>query len=139
MSSILDPSPDHDPAAAAERIGQLETENTALREANKLIPEDRRVELMTDLFGVKLAAATPGSPDQSCGSATARPVPASRQWLRPIKTWSCTSRCLSSAESIGFKLSVGNSVHINLEPDTRAEADRLFNALSKDGKVEMSM
>ena len=28
---------------------------------------------------------------------------------------------------------------INLEPDTRAEADRLFNALSAGGKMEMPM
>jgi len=42
-------------------------------------------------------------------------------------------------ESMGFKLSAGNNVHINLEPDTRAEADRLFNGLSSGGKVEMPL
>lgn len=42
-------------------------------------------------------------------------------------------------ESMGFKCAPGNNVHINLEPDTRAEADRLFNALSAGGKVEMPM
>jgi len=36
-------------------------------------------------------------------------------------------------------LTNGNNVHINLQPDTRAEADRLFNELSKGGKVEMPM
>ncbi len=40
-------------------------------------------------------------------------------------------------ESMGFKVNKGNNVHINLEPDTRAEADRLFSALAEGGKVEM--
>jgi PhnB protein len=30
----------------------------------------------------------------------------------------------------------GNNVYINLEPDTRADADRLFKGLSEGGKVE---
>lgn len=42
-------------------------------------------------------------------------------------------------ESMGHKLELGNNVSINLEPDTRAEADRLFAALSEDGKVQMPM
>lgn len=39
-------------------------------------------------------------------------------------------------ESMGFTVVHGNSVHINLEPDTRAEADRLFGALAAGGAVE---
>jgi PhnB protein len=42
-----------------------------------------------------------------------------------------------SPESMGFKLNKGNNVYINLEPDTRAETDRLFAALSAGGQVEM--
>ncbi len=42
-------------------------------------------------------------------------------------------------ESMGFKLTKGNTVSINLEPDTRTEADRLFAALSEGGKVEMPL
>jgi PhnB protein len=42
-------------------------------------------------------------------------------------------------ESMGFKLNQGNNVYINLQPDTRAEADRLFKELSAGGKVEMEM
>ncbi len=42
-------------------------------------------------------------------------------------------------ESMGFKLNQGNNVYINLEPDTRAETDKLFAALSEGGKVEMAM
>ncbi len=39
-------------------------------------------------------------------------------------------------ESMGFTVKFGNNVYINLEPDTRAELDRLFTALSQGGKVE---
>jgi PhnB protein len=42
-------------------------------------------------------------------------------------------------ESMGFTLTPGNNVHINLEPDTRADTDRLFAALAVDGKVEMPL
>ena len=42
-------------------------------------------------------------------------------------------------ESMGHKLNVGNNVYINLEPDTRAETDRLFAALSPGGTVEMAL
>lgn len=42
-------------------------------------------------------------------------------------------------ESMGHKLQLGNNVSINLEPDSRAEADRLFAALSAGGKAEMPM
>jgi PhnB protein len=37
------------------------------------------------------------------------------------------------------KLVPGNNVTIMIEPDSKEEADRLFNALSKGGKVEMPM
>jgi len=40
-------------------------------------------------------------------------------------------------ESMGFKLNQGNNVYICLDPDTRAEADTLFAALSDGGNVEM--
>lgn len=42
-------------------------------------------------------------------------------------------------ESMGFTLKEGNNVYINLMPDTRAETDKLFNALSAGGKVDMPM
>lgn len=42
-------------------------------------------------------------------------------------------------ESMGHNVKVGNNVYINLEPDTREEADRLFNALSPGGQIEMAM
>lgn len=40
-------------------------------------------------------------------------------------------------ESMGFQVRAGNNVHVYLEPETRAEADRLYQALSAGGKVEM--
>jgi len=42
-------------------------------------------------------------------------------------------------ESMGFTVTHGNSVHINLEPDTRAETDKLFNALSVDATIDMAL
>lgn len=42
-------------------------------------------------------------------------------------------------ETMGFKLNPGNNVYINLQPDTRAEADRLFNALSEGGRIDMPL
>ena len=42
-------------------------------------------------------------------------------------------------ESMGFKMNFGNNVYINLEPDTRAETDKLFKALSEGGTVEMPL
>jgi PhnB protein len=42
-------------------------------------------------------------------------------------------------ESMGFKVNFGNNMYINLEPDTREETRRLFNALSSGGKVEMEL
>ena len=42
-------------------------------------------------------------------------------------------------ESMGFALVQGNSIHINLEPDSRAETDRLFRALGDGGTVGMPL
>ncbi len=42
-------------------------------------------------------------------------------------------------ESMGFTVKHGNNIYINLEPDTRIETDRLFNALAAGGKVEMPL
>ena len=40
-------------------------------------------------------------------------------------------------ESMGFNLIQGNNVYINVIPDSREEADRLFSALSDGGQIEM--
>lgn len=42
-------------------------------------------------------------------------------------------------EAMGFNVRFGNNVYINLEPDTRAETKRLFDALSAGGKVDMEL
>ncbi len=42
-------------------------------------------------------------------------------------------------ESMGHSLTFGDNVSINLEPDTREEAERLFGALSKGGTVTMPL
>ncbi|MBL7890727.1 MAG: SRPBCC domain-containing protein [Bacteroidia bacterium] len=42
-------------------------------------------------------------------------------------------------KEMGFTLTKGNNMHICLEPESRAEADRLFNELSAGGNVTMPM
>ena len=42
-------------------------------------------------------------------------------------------------ESMGFTVNVGNNVHINLEPDTKEETKRLFDLLSRGGKITMEL
>ncbi len=42
-------------------------------------------------------------------------------------------------ESMGFKVVPGNNFHVNLEPDTRAETEKLFKALSAGGKITMAL
>lgn len=42
-------------------------------------------------------------------------------------------------ESMGFKVTFGNNLFINLEPDTRGETERLFNALSEGGTISMQL
>ena len=42
-------------------------------------------------------------------------------------------------EQMGFKVNFGNNVYINLEPDTKAETKKLFDALSAGGVVEMEL
>jgi PhnB protein len=44
-----------------------------------------------------------------------------------------------ASDSMGFTVVQGNNVYINLEPDTRAEAERLFALLSAGGIVEMPL
>ncbi len=40
-------------------------------------------------------------------------------------------------KEMGFTVSPGNNIHINLEPDSKIEATRLFNELALDGKIDM--
>ncbi len=40
---------------------------------------------------------------------------------------------------MGFKLNVGNNVHISLSPDTRDETKRLFDALAVGGTITMPL
>jgi PhnB protein len=42
-------------------------------------------------------------------------------------------------ESMGFKVNQGNNVYINLEPDTRAETKRLFEALALGGAITQEL
>jgi PhnB protein len=42
-----------------------------------------------------------------------------------------------SPKEMGFTLTQGNNMHIQIEPETKQEADRLFKELSIGGKIEM--
>jgi PhnB protein len=42
-------------------------------------------------------------------------------------------------ESMGFKVVFGNNSYINLEPDTKSETKKLFDALSAGGIVTMEL
>ncbi|MEO7443848.1 MAG: VOC family protein [Ferruginibacter sp.] len=42
-------------------------------------------------------------------------------------------------EQMGFTITTGNNIHINLEPDDKEETKRLFDALSEAGKVTMPL
>jgi PhnB protein len=42
-------------------------------------------------------------------------------------------------ESMGHVLKIGNNTTINLEPDTKEETDRLYNALSAGGSDMMPL
>lgn len=44
-----------------------------------------------------------------------------------------------ASESMGFKVNFGNNIHINIEPDTRAETKKLFEALSAGGNITMEL
>jgi uncharacterized glyoxalase superfamily protein PhnB len=40
---------------------------------------------------------------------------------------------------MGFTVNFGNNMHINLEPDTKEETKKLFDALSQGGKITMEL
>lgn len=42
-------------------------------------------------------------------------------------------------ESLGHKLNVGNNISLSISPDSKAEADKLFDSLKMGGEVEMPM
>lgn len=42
-------------------------------------------------------------------------------------------------ESLGMPFVPGNTAYVMLEPDTRAEAERLYAALSEGGEIEMPL
>lgn len=42
-------------------------------------------------------------------------------------------------ESLGQKVVPGNNAYISVHPDSKEEADRIFNALSEGAEIEMAM
>ncbi len=50
---------------------------------------------------------------------------------------SITLMATDMLESMGHQLISGNQISLSLNADTKEEADKIFNGLSADGKVEM--
>ena len=44
-----------------------------------------------------------------------------------------------ATQATGYEVKFGNNMYISLDPDTRAETERLFNALSAGGEVSMPL
>jgi len=44
-----------------------------------------------------------------------------------------------SLESLGQKLTIGNNIYVAIAPESKEEADKLFNGLSAGGKIEMPL
>ena len=42
-------------------------------------------------------------------------------------------------ESMGFKVNFGNNAYICLDPETKSETKRIFDALKADGQVTMEL
>ena len=45
----------------------------------------------------------------------------------------------AAPNEIGFTVNLGNDMHINLEPENKEEADRIFNGLSAGGEITMPL
>ena len=50
-----------------------------------------------------------------------------------------TLMATDACAEMGFSLKQGNNFYIAISPDSREEAERLFNGLSAGGKVEMAL
>ena len=44
-----------------------------------------------------------------------------------------------AVESMGFSLTPGNNMYICISPDSKEEADRIFNGLAEGGKISMPL
>ena len=44
-----------------------------------------------------------------------------------------------ACEEMGFNLKQGNNYYVCISPDSKEEADKLFNGLAQDGKVNMPL
>ena len=50
-----------------------------------------------------------------------------------------TIMATDAPESFGMKVTLGDNMHINLEPDSREESKRIFDVLSAGGNVSMPL
>jgi PhnB protein len=71
------------------------------------------------------------------GNAGVPPEVASKIMHVGLKIGDNTLMGTDALESLGHKLTEGNNYNLSLEADSKEEADRLYNALSAGGKIEM--
>lgn len=90
------------------------------------------------VFGGEFAALMRFKDNQECGAMSESDKERIMHIALPIGNGSVLM-ATDSLESMGQKLTVGNNFYIALAPDSKEEADRLFNGLSEGGKIEMPL
>jgi len=86
----------------------------------------------------RFADAPPASPEQQCGAMSETDKTLILHVELPILGGHVLMGT-DAPKSMGFTLVEGNNLNINLEPDSRAETTRLFEALSAGGKIDMPL
>ncbi len=59
--------------------------------------------------------------------------------INPYLNFNNTLMGTDALESMGQKLTIGSEFYIALFPESKEEAERLFNGLSAGGKIEMPL
>lgn len=90
------------------------------------------------VFGGEFAALMRFKDNQECSAMSESDKERIMHIALPIDNGSILMGT-DSLESMGQKLTVGNNFYIALAPDSKEEADRLFNGLSEGGKIEMPL
>ena len=88
------------------------------------------------VFGGEFQALMRFKDNQGCGDVAESDKNAIMHVALPIGNGTILMGT-DSLESMGQKLTFGNNFYIFLSPESKEEADRLFNGLSAGGKVEI--
>src|SRR5688572_106782 len=90
------------------------------------------------VFGGEFAAVMRFKDNQECGQIPEADKERIMHIALPIGNGTMLMGT-DALESIGQKLTFGNNFYIALSPESKEEAERLFNGLSAGGKVEMPL